>query len=317
MDPLAPADRAATAGTLDGATEDALPLLDEVPWAYRSPRLQALGFDFAVRASNGNVGRYLDDLFAVFRMPGEPNNVYSFIDRDHTPDGSFVLYRGNELVSITSSPSSALRHLFWDVNRNVIERTRDLLLFHASAVEQRGRAVVFPAPMGSGKTTLVSGLIQRGARYVTDEAVAVDPTDLTIRPYPKPLSIDTGSWDVLSDLRPRVDASLAPFLEAGWYVPAGQIRDDAVASRSLARFVVAPRYERGAQTELVAIRRSEALVILAENCFNITLFGARRSMDILARVVRASRCYRLTVGDLGAACDAVLGLMDAPDEVQR
>ena len=318
MNPLAPAGRAA-ASAIDPGEQDGPPFLDEVPWAYRSPRFQALGFDFAIRASNGTVGRYLDDLLRVFRVPGEPSHIYSLIDRAHTSDGGFALYRGGELVSTTSSPSSVLRHLFWDVNRNVIDRTRDLLLFHASAVELGGSAVVFPAPMGSGKTTLVSGLLQQGARYVTDEAVAIDPTDLTIRPYPKPLSIDTGSWDVLSHLRPSVDASLEPFLEAGWYVPGAAIRSDAIASPCIPRFVIAPRYERGAPTHLVAIRRSEALIVLAENCFNITTFGARRSMEILARIVRSSHCYRLTVGDLGDACSKVLELAHAAveDEVER
>jgi hypothetical protein len=310
MSPLAPANRAA-ASAIDRGEQDGPPFLDEVPWAYRSPRFQALGFDFAIRTSNGTVGRYLDELLGVFRVPGEPSHIYSFIDRAHTSDGGYALYRGGELVSTTSSPSSVLRHLFWDVNRNVIERTRGLLLFHASAVELGGRAVVFPAPMGSGKTTLVSGLIQRGARYLTDEAVAIAPTDLRIRPYPKPLSIDTGSWEVLRDLRPRVDRSLEPFLEAGWYVPAAGIRRDVIGAPCVPRLVIAPRYERGVPTDLVPIRRSEALVTLAENCFNITDFGPRRSMEILARVVRSSRCYRLTVGDLGDACDAVMELMDA------
>lgn len=314
MGPLASADRAGAASATDRGNQDDVPFLDEVSWPYRSPRLRALGFDFAVRTSNGSFGRYLGDLLAVFRTPGEPRHVYSFIDREDTSDGRFVLYRGDDLVSITGSPSTALRHLFWDINRNVIERTRGLLLFHASAVELRARAVVFPAPMGSGKTTLVSGLIQRGARYLTDEAVAIAPTDLRIRPYPKPLSIDTGSWEVLRDLRPRVDGSLEPFLEAGWYVPAAEIREDAIGTGCVPRLVIAPRYERGVPTDLVPIRRSEALVNLAENCFNITNFGPRRSMEILARVVRSSRCYRLTVGDLGDACDAVLELMDALHE---
>ena len=313
MSPLAPAGRAASSA-IDRGERDGLPFLDEVPWAYRSPRFQALGFDFAIRASNATVGRYLDDLLRVFRVPGEPSHIYSFIDRAHTSDGGFALYRGGELVSTTSSPSSVLRHLFWDINRNVIDRTRDLLLFHASAVELGGRAVVFPAPMGSGKTTLVSGLIQRGARYLTDEAVAIAPSDLRIRPYPKPLSIDTGSWEVLRDLRPQIDGSLEPFLEAGWYVPGAAIRNDAIASPCIPRFVIAPRYERGVPTHLVPIRRSEALVTLAENCFNITNFGARESMEILARIVRSSHCYRLTIGELGDACDAVIELMDASNE---
>lgn len=287
-----------------------LRVLDEMMWAYRSPRLQALAFDFAVRASDRTVGRYLGELMRAFEVRGEPRHIYSFIDRAHSPDSLYELYRGGDQVSTTSSASTLLRHLLWDVNRNVIEETKELLLFHASAVTQDDRAIVFPAPMGSGKTTIVAGLLRRGLRYVTDEAVAIDPVTLCIQPYPKPLAIDMGSWDVLGDLRPDVEPSLEPFLEAGWFVPPGAIRNDAVAPPCVPRFVIAPRYERGASTDLVEMRRSEALITLAENSFNLPAFGARRSMEILAGVVRSARCYRLTVGDLADACTMVLELLD-------
>ena len=241
MSPLAPADRAAAHGRCIGGTSGhASPVLDEVPWAYRSPA-SSERWDSTSRSGprTERSGATSAICWRVFRRSGR-TVPHLFVHRPGTArrTGDSSCTAGTSSVSITSSPSSALRHLFWDVNRNVVERTRDLLLFHASAVEHRGRAVVFPAPMGSGKTTLVSGLLQRGARYVTDEAVALDPSDLKIRPYPKPLSIESGSWDVLSDLRPRVDASLEPFLEAGWYVPADAIRDDAVASPCVPRLVI-------------------------------------------------------------------------------
>lgn len=299
--------------------ETNLHVLNEMLWAYRGPRLQALGFDFAVRASKGTVGRYLGELMRAFEVRGEPRQLYSFIDREHSPDALYELYRGGEQVSTTSSPSTMLRHLLWDVNRSVVEETKDLLLFHASAVEHGGRAAVFPAPMGSGKTTLVARLVQRGLRYVTDEAVAIDPVTLMVRPYPKPLGIDPGSWSVLSDLRPDVDAPLKPFLEEGWFVPPDAFREGAVAPPCVPRFVIAPRYERGTATNLVEMRRSEALIRLAENSFNLPAFGARRGMEILADVVRSARCYRLTVGDLADACTTVLELLDTahPDRTDE
>ncbi len=57
----------------------------------------------------------------------------------------------DEQVSTTSSASTVLRHLLWDVNRNVIEETKDLLLFHASAVEQRRSRGRVPGADGVGE----------------------------------------------------------------------------------------------------------------------------------------------------------------------
>lgn len=68
-------------------------------------------------------------------------------------------------------------------------RTGGPLLLHAAAVEiQPGVVHGFVASSGTGKTTLarVMGSVYG---YVTDELLAVDPADLTVDPYPKPLCI--------------------------------------------------------------------------------------------------------------------------------
>lgn len=289
--------------------EDNLRRLDAMAWAHQTPRLRALGFDFAVRTSERTTGEYLETLLEAFASPGEPAHVYSFIEQGETFRERYVVYRDGEHVSTVGTSAIALRHLLWDVNRGVLESTSDLLLFHASAAEHDGRALLFPAAMGSGKTTLVAGLVRAGLRYITDEAAAIDPVTLAVQPYPKPLAIDTGSWRVLEGLRPDLEPELEPFSEAAWYVRPGAIRKDAVAGPSEPRFIIAPRYDREARTELVEVPRSEALITLAENSFNITRFGARTGMEVLAAVVRRCRCYRMTVGDLDQACERILELL--------
>ena len=182
------------------------------------------------------------------------------------------------------------------------------MLVHASAAEHEGRALLFPAPMESGKTTLVAGLVRAGLRYVTDEAVAIDPASLEIVPNPKPLGIDRGSWRVLGDLEPDY-GDAEPYFRHGqqWQVDARSIRPDAVASRCRPSFVITPRYRPGA-TELVPVSRAEALVALADNSMNLPGHG-RRGFDALAAVARQSECYRLLVGDLDDASALVTNLL--------
>lgn len=64
-----------------------------------------------------------------------------------------------------------------------------LLMLHAGAVAhpETGRTVVFVAPGGTGKTTLVRTLADRYG-YLSDETVAID-ADYRVLPYPKPLSV--------------------------------------------------------------------------------------------------------------------------------
>ncbi len=289
---------------------DNLRILDGMEWSHRTPHLRAFSFGFSVRASEPSTGRYIEALFGAMAASDEAAHVYSFLEFD----GRHEVYRDGEQVSSTEAASTALGHLLWDVNRNAITSARQDLLFHASAAEYEGRAVLMPAPMGSGKTTLVAGLVLGGLRYITDEAVAVDPTTLLVHPYPKPLALRRGSWEALPSLRPDLAPELRPFARSTWYVSPGMIRADAIASSPCAPgFVIAHRYEIGARTELTPMSRAEGLIALAENSFNITDFGTRRSMDLLAAIVRRCRCYRLTTGDLDAASRVVLDLVTSSE----
>ncbi|MBV7411175.1 hypothetical protein KRX56_00240 [Dermabacteraceae bacterium TAE3-ERU27] len=93
------------------------------------------------------------------------------------------------------------------VTRELIEHHRggSFLMLHASAVELAGRAVVFVAPSGTGKSTAsVYCAQQPGGRYITDETVYIDTDTLLVYPYPKPLS------RVVSESpRVKVDLSVA------------------------------------------------------------------------------------------------------------
>ena len=46
---------------------------------------------------------------------------------------------------------------------------------HASAVALDGRALAFVAPSGTGKTSVAAHLVARGASFLTDDALAVEP----------------------------------------------------------------------------------------------------------------------------------------------
>ncbi|MDL9978266.1 hypothetical protein [Microbacterium candidum] len=69
-------------------------------------------------------------------------------------------------------------------------RGRALLLHAAAIAFDDGRVIGFVGPSGRGKTTASRALAQ-AAGYVTDETLAVLP-DLSVIPYPKPLSVLSG-----------------------------------------------------------------------------------------------------------------------------
>lgn len=293
--------------TTQTSSSRAARVLDSVDWPYTTSTRRALRFEFGVRVMDPVLGSYLDEVLVAVVHDGRPRHMYSLVDRG-PGRVRFPLYLDGEHVATLGTPGLALNYLLWHINQEVVRHTTDLVLFHASAVERDGAALVFPAPMESGKTTLAAGLVRTGFRYLTDEAVAIDPLTLLVQPYPKALSIDPGSWEVLADLRPEVSDDLLPYIGSQWQVPPGAIRPDAVAPPSVARFVIAPRYVRGAVTSLEPVSRAEAMSVLAENSFNLAEMGVG-AFAALGQVVRGCRGYRLTIGELGEACRLISQLL--------
>jgi hypothetical protein len=109
--------------------------------------------------------------------------------------------RADELARCTETSSVAGSDLAAVMDRltptvttlAITERRDDLVMFHACAVAdpETGAAVVLYGPSGTGKTTMARTL-GTDLVYLSDETAAVGP-DLRVVPYPKPLSIISGS----------------------------------------------------------------------------------------------------------------------------
>src|SRR5207248_10581276 len=171
------------------------------------------------------------------------------------------------------------------------------------------QAVVLPGDMNAGKTTLVAGLVLDNFGFLTDEVVALSLRTGLIDPYPRPLNIGLGSWEVLSSLRPSDRDEEDPLPELLWHVDPTSIRPDAVAGAASLRWVVAPRYERGSATEMQLLSRSDAVQLLHRQVFNGHQVGGSGIRALVSAVSRA-RCARLVIGDLGSAVAAVRRFLD-------
>jgi hypothetical protein len=171
------------------------------------------------------------------------------------------------------------------------------VLLHAAAAVRNGVTVILAAPMEHGKSTTVAGLVRAGYRYVTDETVALVPGSLEVHAYPKPLTLDRGSWHLFPEL---MAAPIGP-ADASWFVPATRIRPDAQADiAGPPRVVVLPAYRHGADTRSSLVAPAQALLELAKATFRFA-DHPRRNLDELAGLARRVPTYALEIGDLDAA----------------
>jgi len=270
-----------------------------------------LSHDFTVRCNDGVIGAYVSRVLARCAVAEPVEGAASYDVLDLGPSGGpsrFRLHVGGRWVLGSEDPAHVLNDLFSHVNLDTVRTTRDLVLVHAGAVvTPQGSGVVLPAPSGSGKSTLVAGLVRAGFGYLSDEAAVIDPTTGMLHPYPVHLSLKAASRDHFLDARPQ-PADLA-YSKDTWHVDPEAIRPGSVAVACEVGFVIPHRFTPGDATVVDPLSPAEACMDLMRN-----LMLARdtpRSLELMARICRVSRSFRLTHGDLDEAVQAIVELTGA------
>ncbi|MCY4333423.1 MAG: hypothetical protein OXC60_01950 [Litoreibacter sp.] len=140
---------------------DALPALDEQDAIVQKRRFKKLfTFEFAL------VGLGTDDVHIYFK--------------DHPVSRLYVTAVGVFLQAQVLEPAMYLSFL-----------QQDIFFMHSAGVAKDGKAYLFPAYGGTGKTTTSMGLLTKGYGFLGDDLIIVDPKDGMAFPYPRPLHVFT------------------------------------------------------------------------------------------------------------------------------
>lgn len=297
--------------------------LDEMEWAGERC-FRVLDTYFTVRCEDLDVDRYVAfvlDGFSVdpdpaeFRNPPTPNvpPQYSLCrDPRVTDEERACLVYGRDPLMSSPTYSRTLTHLFWHVNAEAILQTGSFLLIHAgSLVAPGGAGVLLPADSGSGKTTLVGALLRSGFGYLSDEAAVIDPVRRLVHPFPKALTLKSGSFHLFPELAAQ-QAGEDLVLDT-WHVQPEQLGASRVTSPIAARLVVAPRYDPEAPgVEIVPLTPGETALELARSCMNFRRYFDR-ALPVLADIARQARGYRMRFNDLDAAVATVHDLVSCSE----
>jgi hypothetical protein len=282
---------------------------------YRTRTLRALSFRFAVRSDDDDLGRHVDGVLRGLREGGAGGgpDVEHWYTLCTQPDG-IDIWRDDEPVVRGVTAAAVAGWVVWDINRSAVEASGEHLLFHAAALEHGEVGLLLPGASGSGKSTLAAVLASSGAGYLSDELVALDLTSGALVPYPKPISLKSGSFALLRHLGPgqslEGDPARTPFWgEREWQVAVGERTGLPLGRPCLPGVVVAPRYRPGAATALHLMTETEAFFALAAHALNLAPHGARGTVA-LADLATTCLCVSLTFSDLDDARGAICNLME-------
>jgi hypothetical protein len=221
----------------------------------------------------------------------------------------YAVFRDGSIESRAQSFGAVLDYLAWDVTRRAIDAT-PLIAVHASAASLGGRGILFPASMDSGKTTLVSGLVRDGFSYLSDEAGLIDPATGLLHPFAKPLWMEARTLNLLPGLATSLPRGHLWMMKKNFHIAPDELRPGAIGEPCEVAYVIAPHYADGATTHIEPISKAEALMLLAENSFNVSSFGSG-GFEALAKVAEGAACYRLTVGSLDDATAAIRSVVES------
>ncbi|MFN2337711.1 MAG: HprK-related kinase A [Gammaproteobacteria bacterium] len=215
-----------------------------------------------------------------------------------------VLFSLDQIIPFKPLPASqAFAMLEWGLNWCVSNYAHQFLMLHAAVIARDGRAVILPAPPGSGKSTLCAGLVNRGWRLLSDELTLIDRDTGLIAPLPRPVSLKNQSIEVIRTFAP--EAVLGPVARdtakgtvSHMQPPAASVR----AADELARpaWIIMPRYQAGAPADLTALPKGEAFIQAADQSFNYSLLG-QEGFEAMGRLVEDCECLRFHYGELEEA----------------
>ena len=89
--------------------------------------------------------------------------------------------------------AQAFAMLEWGLNWCIAAHCHQYLIIHAAVIEKGGKAAVMPAPPGSGKSTLSTGLVMRGWRLLSDELALYDIETGLIYGMSRPINLKNKS----------------------------------------------------------------------------------------------------------------------------
>lgn len=185
------------------------------------------------------------------------------------------------------------------LNRLVLDLDDRRVHLHGGLVELHGAGILLAGPSGAGKTTVTAELVRSGAAYLTDEIVTLTPGSGSIDAYAKPLTIKRAERAEWRDL--AYSSGGRAFLAAS------QI--GSVAAWTTPSTILIVHFDPShARPVLNPVSRTTTCRMLLADSLDAARYGSF-ALDLVARLVTASRCATLHYADASTVPDQVGDLL--------
>lgn len=191
----------------------------------------------------------------------------------------------------------------WGLNWAVSTMAHPYLSYHAAVLERDGRALVMPAPPGSGKSTLTAALAHSGWRLMSDEITLYELNSRQVRGMGRPVNLKNVSIDLIRQFAPQAQLTRpVPDTTKGTLALMKAPPESVARVMEPARpaWIMTPQYRAGAAPTLHELPKARMLLLLAEQAFNYDLHG-RNGFEATADLVDGCACLEFEYSSLPEA----------------
>lgn len=192
--------------------------------------------------------------------------------------------------------SQAFAMLEWGMNWAIASYEMEHVVIHSGVLAHGDNAVLFPAPPGSGKSTMTAHLAFNGWRLLSDEMALITPLSQSVTPFVRPICLKNQSIALAKKWFPAAQfSSIAKDTHKGDVIhlapPIHQASD--LNRPAIIKAIVFPQYQSDAAIDITELNQAQAMHQLADNAFNYSVLG-ERGFNTLIGVVEKARCFQIS-----------------------
>ena len=191
----------------------------------------------------------------------------------------------------------------WGLNWCIATQAHQYFMLHAAILEKNGKALILPAPPGSGKSTLCALLNHSGWRLLSDEFALFDLKTHVLQPLVRPIALKNQSIDILTSFSSKVEiGSMVKGTSKGTVAHIKPLINcvQEASQTALPAWIVFPHYQENSPTRITAPNKADMFMKIIENSFNYSELGKEGFWAAKALLDQCS-CFEMTYSDIDEA----------------
>jgi len=201
--------------------------------------------------------------------------------------------------------NQAYAMLEWGMNWCIAAHEMHYVIIHSAVLAKGDKAILFPAPPGSGKSTLTAYLAFNGWRLLSDEMALIVPYSNKVQPFVRPICLKNRSISLAKSWFPSAEfSSIATDTHKGDVVHLSPPKNSWNSANRQAQIVavVFPQYAPEVELDIYSLNQTQAFMQLAQNAFNFGIIG-QDGFNTLAAIIEQVPAFEVQYNTLPALAD--------------